>query len=41
MNGKPKGFFYLDYRNVYGKYNGITDVYVTPGNVNDVNLYIE
>lgn len=32
--GKPKGFFYLDHRTVDGKYNIITDVHVTPGNVN-------
>jgi len=36
-DGKPKGFFYLDHRTVDGKYNIITDVYVTPGNINDVD----
>lgn len=40
-DGKPKGFFYLDHRTVDGKYNIITDVYVTPGNVNDVDPYIK
>ncbi|WPC39366.1 IS1182 family transposase [Clostridium sp. JS66] len=39
--GKPKGFFYLDHRTVDGKYNIITDVYVTPGNINDVDPYID
>lgn len=38
---KPKGFFYLDHRTVDSKYNIITDVYVTPGNVNDVDPYIK
>lgn len=40
-DGKPKGFFYLDHRTVDGKYNIITDVFVTPGNINDVDPYIE
>lgn len=40
-DGKPKGFFYLDHRTVDGKYNIITDVYVTPGNINDVDPYID
>lgn len=40
-DGKPKGFFYLDHRTVDSKSNIITDVYVTPGNVNDVGPYIE
>lgn len=39
-DGKPKGFFYLDHRTVDSKANIITDVYVTPGNVNDVDPYI-
>lgn len=39
-DGKPKGFFYLDHRTVDSRANIITDVYVTPGNVNDVNPYI-
>lgn len=37
---KPKGFFYLDHRTVDSKYNIITDVYVTAGNVNDVDPYL-
>lgn len=40
-DGKPKGFFYLDHRTVDSKANIITDVFVTPGNVNDVDPYIE
>ena len=40
-DGKPKGFFYLDHRTVDIKYNIITDTHVTPGNVNDVDPYIE
>jgi transposase len=40
-DGKPKGFFYLDHRTVDSQANIITDVYVTPGNVNDVDPYIE
>lgn len=39
-DGKPKGFFYLDHRTVDGKRNIITDVYVTPGNTNDVKPYL-
>lgn len=39
-DGKPQGFFYLDHRTVDAKANIITDVYVTPGNVNDVDPYI-
>ncbi|MEI6100346.1 MAG: IS1182 family transposase [Eubacteriales bacterium] len=38
---KPKGFFYLDHRTVDSRVNIITDVYVTPGNINDVDPYIE
>lgn len=38
---KPKGFFYLDHRTVDKKSNIITDVYVTPGNVNDTVPYID
>lgn len=40
-DGKPKGFFYLDHRTVDIKCNIITDTHVTPGNVNDVDPYIE
>jgi transposase len=38
---KPEGFFYLDHRTVDHKTNMITDVYVTPGNVNDSTVYME
>lgn len=40
-DGKPKGFYYLDHRTTDAKANIITDVYVTPGNINDVDPYIE
>lgn len=40
-DNKPEGFFYLDHRTVDSKHNIITDVYVTPGNVNDVDPYIQ
>jgi hypothetical protein len=40
-DGKPEGFFYLDHRTVDHKYNIITDVYVTAGNVHDSTPYIE
>ncbi|MGF7035577.1 hypothetical protein J2T17_006610 [Paenibacillus mucilaginosus] len=40
-DGKPEGFFYLDHRTVDHKYNIITDVHVTPGNVHDSVPYIE
>lgn len=39
--GKPEGFFYLDHRTVDHKFNIITDVFVTPGNVNDATFYME
>lgn len=39
-DGKPKGFFYLDHRTVDIKYNIITDVHVTAGNVSDVDPYL-
>jgi hypothetical protein len=39
-DNKPKGFFYLDHRTVDSKYNIITDVHVTAGNVNDVDPYL-
>jgi transposase len=39
--GKPEGFFYLDHRSVDHKFNIITDVFVTPGNVNDSVVYVE
>lgn len=38
---KPQGFFYLDHRSVDSYRNIITDVYVTPANVNDATPYIE
>lgn len=40
-DNKPKGFFYLDHRTVDGKHNIITDVYVTGGNINDVDPYLD
>lgn len=40
-DGKPEGFFYLEHRTVDSKCNIVTDVHVTPGNVNDVDPYIE
>lgn len=39
-DGKPEGFFYLDHRTVDLKYNLITDVHVTPGNVHDSIPYL-
>jgi transposase len=39
--GKPEGFFFLDHRTVDHKFNIITDVFVTPGNVNDATVYLE
>lgn len=39
--GKPEGFFYLDHRTVDFKYNIITDVHITPGNVHDSQPYLE
>ncbi len=39
-DGKPEGFFYLDHRTVDGKYNVITDVHVTAGNVHDSVPYL-
>lgn len=40
-DNKPKGHHYLDHRTVDGEYNFITDVHITPGNVNDSTCYIE
>lgn len=37
---KPEGFAYLDHRTVDDKYNIITDVHVTPGNVYDTIPYL-
>ncbi len=39
--GKPEGFYYLDHRTVDLKYNIITDVHVTPGNVHDSLPYVQ
>ncbi|RAP20877.1 hypothetical protein C2W64_03788 [Brevibacillus laterosporus] len=39
-DGKPEGFFYLDHRTVDHKFNIITDVFVTAGNVHDSVPYI-
>lgn len=38
--GKPEGFYYLDHRTVDAKYNLITDVHITPGNVHDSIPYV-
>lgn len=38
--GKPEGFYYLDHRSVDDLHNLITDVHVTPGNVNDAVPYL-
>ncbi|WP_199929830.1 IS1182 family transposase [Brevibacillus brevis] len=40
-DSKPEGFFYLDHRTVDHKYNIITDVHVTAGNVHDSVPYID
>lgn len=40
-DGKPEGFFDLDHRTVDHKFNIITDVHVTPGNVHDSKPYME
>lgn len=37
---KPKGFFYLEHRTVDAENNIITNVHVTPGNVNDATPYL-
>jgi transposase len=39
--GKPKDFHYLNHQSQDSKYGIITDVYVTPGNVNDFISYID
>lgn len=39
-HGKLKGFFYLDHRTVDIKHNLVTDVFVTPGNINDIDPYL-
>ncbi|NIK13489.1 IS1182 family transposase [Alkalibacillus almallahensis] len=38
---KPEGFFYLDHRTTDLKYNIITDVHVTEGNIHDSKPYLE
>ena len=38
--GKPKGFFYLEHRTVDSKYNLIVDSFVTPGNINDDEPFV-
>jgi transposase len=40
-DGKPEGFFYLDHRTCDGKHNFITDVFTTPGNINDSVEYLD
>ena len=40
-DNKPEGFHYLDHRTCDGKYNLISDVYVTPGNINDSTVYLD
>jgi len=40
-DGKPKGFFYLDHRSVDGKFNIITDTFITAGNVHDSIPYLD
>lgn len=39
--GKPDGFHFLDHRTCDDKHNLITDVHVTPGNVNDSTVYLD
>lgn len=38
---KPEGFFFLDHRTVDHKYNIVTDVHITAGNVHDSVPYLE
>ena len=40
-DGKPKGFFYLEHRTVDGKFNIITDTYVTAANIHDSIPYLK
>lgn len=40
-DGKPEGFFYLDHRTVDHKFNIVTDVHITPGNVHDSTPYLD
>nr|WP_257009858.1 hypothetical protein [Evansella halocellulosilytica] len=39
-DGKPEGFFYLDHRTTDMKFNIITDVHLTPGNIHDSLPYL-
>lgn len=39
--GKPEGFYYLNHQTVDFKYNIITDVHITPGNVHDSQPYLQ
>lgn len=39
--GKPEGFHYLDHRTCDNKHNLITDVFITPGNINDSTVYLD
>lgn len=39
--GKPTGFYYLGHASIDPKHGIITDIYTTPGNVNDQEPYIE
>ncbi len=38
---KPEGFSYLDHRTCDNKHNLITDVHITPGNINDSTVYLD
>lgn len=39
--GKPKGFHYLAHQSIDGRSGIITDVFVTPANVEDFDRYVE
>jgi len=39
--GKPNGFHYLNHQSVDGKSGIITDVFVTPANINDCEPYVD
>jgi len=39
--GKPTGFYYLGHTSIDPKHGIITDIHVTPGNINDQQPYIE
>lgn len=38
---KPEGFFYLDTRTTDDAHNLITDVHITPANINDSTIYLD